>query len=193
MCRYNFNKSAKLYKAASDDFLRPLINDIYFKDGNAIATDNHVIIKAPIKEISNLRENDIKKMEGKFLNRENYKKMLSYRVIKKITSKGIVCENTYDSVVFPFTKKHLFPTMDNLEKKMKGDPLSHVYIIPKHLENLCEAVGMQESSCRLGFNGKNNNISVTFPDSDIKGIMVVCADDSIEKQDITKENDAGIR
>ena len=51
---YNFNKNAKMNLLCPKDELRPVLNCIYFDEGNAIATNGHVILVSPVKEISNL-------------------------------------------------------------------------------------------------------------------------------------------
>ncbi len=76
--KYNFSKRAKLYLCCSDDCFRPVMNNIYFDEGYAIATDGHILVRARLSEISNLSPEDIEKLNGKLLNAASYKELLKY-------------------------------------------------------------------------------------------------------------------
>ena len=78
---YNFLKGAKLHLCCSNDDFRPAMNNIYFDEGHAIASDGHILICADLHDISNLNDEDIEKLNGKLLNAASYKELLKYPTI----------------------------------------------------------------------------------------------------------------
>lgn len=105
---HNFAKRAKLHLCCSDDWFRPVMNNIYFDNGYAVATDGRILVCAYIEEISNLNPEDIEKLNGKLLNAASYKELLKYPDIC-ITDTAIEAEKPigiYGSmrVSFEFTK-----------------------------------------------------------------------------------------
>ena len=75
---HNFSKQAKLHLCCANDELRPVMNNIYFDNGYAVATDGHILACAYIEEISSLNPEDIEKLNGKLLNAASYKELLKY-------------------------------------------------------------------------------------------------------------------
>jgi len=172
--RYNFDKNIRLDKICSDENFRPVLNNVYFKDRCAIATNGHAFVKVPLEEISNLNKEDMDKLNGKFLNRENYRHILQYNRITNIDDKGIECTGIYDKVKFLFSEEDKFPDYNKAFHDLKEGQVDRIAIIPNQLNNLCNAVGKNKDRVILTFNGKNHFISVKFEDSNIYAILSVC-------------------
>ena len=110
---YNFLKGAKLHLCCSDDDLRPAMNNIYFDEGHATATDGHILICADLHDISTLSDEDIEKLNGKLLNAASYKELLKYPTIH-ITDTAIEATKPLGvggsmDVSFKFTKDTTYP------------------------------------------------------------------------------------
>ena len=97
LSRYNFDKNIHLDLVAYHDEFRPVMQCIIFDNKCAVASDGHILIVAPLTEISNLHDDDIDKLEGKRLNYKNFKILTKYAFITDISDEGITVtnDNTY--------------------------------------------------------------------------------------------------
>ena len=140
--RINFNGNARLYNICAVDTLREAINHIYFDKGNAVCSDGHIMAVFKISEISNLSEEQIKLLEGKFIHHNAFREMLKYNeiVIESdfITAKG----NGFD-VKIPLKSDIKYPNY----KKVISDAIAYqgrkekVVIDSKLLDLLQRCVG----------------------------------------------------
>lgn len=82
--RHNFNKGIKLHLACANanDFLRPVMNCIYFKDGYAIASNGKILIKACLNEICNFSEEEKELLDGKLISAKNFKEIIKHTIIE---------------------------------------------------------------------------------------------------------------
>ena len=172
---YNFNKKAKLHLCCSNDELRPAMNNIYFDDGHAIATNGHILICADLHECSNLTDEDIEKLNGKLLNSASYKEMLKYPKIC-ITDAGIEATRPIGiygstSTSFEFTEDTTYPNyksvLDNITvPEDKDEQVPNIFKVGFNitsLKKIADAVGID--LLYLKFYSKEGAVKVFF-DSD---------------------------
>ena len=167
--RYNFNKNAKLNLLCPKDELRPLLACIYFDEGNAIASDGYVILVSPVREISNLSDEDIEKLNGKLIDCNDYKDLLKFEVIK-VEPDGIVgIAKTGAETKYIFKDYH-YP---NYKAVMDGvnvhDKTQTISFRGAHTGTMCEIMGTEFIILEPNGNGA---IKVTFKDSEAKGLIV---------------------
>ena len=100
--RHNFNKDLRMDLACSDYF-RPVFSYIHFKDGYAYASDIHILVKNKLSECSTFTDEEIEKLDGKFIGSKAYKSILSYDMVQ-VTDMGFECM-LYDNqkVIYPFS------------------------------------------------------------------------------------------
>jgi hypothetical protein len=174
---YNFSKRAKLYLCCSRDDLRPAMNNIYFDDGHAIATNGHIMICADLHDISNLNDEDIEKLNGKLLNGASYKELLKYPMIC-VTDNAIEAEKPIGiygtmKASFEFTKDTTYPNyksvLDDIsvpEDEDKRVPnIFSVGFNTDSLKKIADSVGVE--LVYLKFFSKSGAVEVFFEDSDI--------------------------
>ena len=180
---YNFWKGAKLHLCCSNDDLRPALNNIYFDEGHAIATDGHILICADIHDISTLSDEDIEKLNGKLLNAASYKELLTYPKIR-ITDTAIEATKSigvYGSmdVSFKFTEDTTYPNYKSVldgvgvpEKEEEQVPkIFNTGINIKSLKRLADAVSSEFVDFR--YTSRHGAIEVIFsPIYDIKAIIM---------------------
>lgn len=66
--RHNFNKDLRMDLACSrNDYFRPVFSYIHFKDGYAYACDTHILVKNKLSECSTFTDEEIEKLDGKFI------------------------------------------------------------------------------------------------------------------------------
>ena len=180
---YNFKKRAKLHLCCPDDCFQPAMNNIYFDEGHAIATDGHILICADLHVISNLNDGDIEKLNGKLLNGASYKELLKYPTIH-ITDTAIEATKAigvYGSmdVSFKFTEDTTYPNyksvLDNIGVPEKEDEqvpkIFNTGINIKSLKRLADAVSSDFVDLR--YTSRHGAIEVIFsPIYDIRAIIM---------------------
>lgn len=79
--RVNFNKNLRMDLACSNDDLRPVMQNIYFKDGYAYASNGYILVKNKLEECGDLLEEQIQLLDDKMLHKDHYKSILKYDAI----------------------------------------------------------------------------------------------------------------
>ena len=113
--RHNFNRCLRMDLACSrNDYFRPVFSYIHFKDGCAYACDTHILVKNNLSECSTFTDEEIEKLDGKFIGSKAYKSILSYDMVQ-VTDMGfecILCDN--QKVIYPFSEVYKYPEMENV-------------------------------------------------------------------------------
>lgn len=79
---YKYNFLAPIHLACSTDILKPVMNEVAFLKGSAIATDGHMLVRQKLKPIHGLTDEDIATLEGKRIHRLVFAEILKYNHIK---------------------------------------------------------------------------------------------------------------
>ena len=167
--RYNFNKYAKMNLLCSKDGLRPTLAYIYFNECNAIASDGYAMLVSPVREISNLSDEDIEKLNGKLIDSNSYKDLLKFDVIRVETDGIVGIAKTGAETKYLF-RDYQYP---NYKAVMNGvshhDTTQTISFRGAHTGTMCEIMGTP--FIILEPNG-DEAIRVTFRDSEAKGLIV---------------------
>ena len=172
MERYNFNKNIKIHTICSSDDIRENIQCIYFHEGNAFATDGHIMITADMKEISNLKDEDIEKLNGKMIHSTHFKEIVKHWIIS-IEDDGIIANpNWIGNVKYPFVKGLRFPNYQCLLEEMEQNiEAIDSYSIDTYLLNrLSSSIGKKR--IRLTFRKKNAFARVDFEEMKTYGVIM---------------------
>ena len=170
---YNFNKNAKMNLLCPKDELRPVLNCIYFDEGNAIATNGHVILVSPVKEISNLSDEDIEKLNGKLIDGNDYKDLLKFDVIRVETDGIVGIAKTGAETKYLF-KDHRYPKYKAIMNGVSlHDKTQTISFRGSYAAIMCEI--MNTPFVTLEPNG-TGAIGVTFKDSEAKGLIISCVE-----------------
>ena len=169
--RYNFNKYAKMNLLCPKDGLRPVLACIYFDEGNAIASDGHAMLVSPVREISNLSDEDIEKLNGKLIDSNSYKDLLKFDVIRVETDGIVGIAKTGAETKYLF-RDYQYPNykavMDGVSLQDKTQTIS---FRGAHTGTMCEIIGTPFIILEPNGNGA---IRVTFRDSETKGLIIPC-------------------
>ena len=169
--RYNFNKYAKMNLLCLKDELRSVLACIYFDEGNAIASDGHVMLVTPVSEISNLSDEDIEKLNGKLIDCNDYKDLLKFDVIK-VESDGIVGIAKTGAETKCLFRDYHYP---NYKAVMNGvslqDKTQTISFRGAYTGTMCEIMGTEFIILEPNGNGA---IKVTFKDSEANGLIIPC-------------------
>ena len=167
--RYNFNKYAKMNLLCSKNELRPVLAYIYFNECNAIASDGYAILVSPVREISNLSDEDIEKLNGKLIDSNSYKDLLKFDVIRVETDGIVGIAKTGAETKYLF-RDYQYP---NYKAVMNGvnvhDKTQTISFKGAHTGTMCEIMGTPFIILEPNGNGA---IRVTFRDSEAKGLIV---------------------
>lgn len=173
LSRYNFDKNIHLDLVVSKDEFRKAMQCIIFDNKCAVASEGHILIVAPLTEISNLHDDDIDKLEGKRLNCKNFKILTKYSFITGISDEGITVtnDNTY-SVFLKFDEcKDKYPNYKSvMDITAKPNMEDEIGINSRMLNDLCYSVGKYKPI--LKYNGVNKGITIRFSESEIKGLIM---------------------
>lgn len=163
--RVNFNKEVKMNLAcANDDLLRPVMSQIYFKDGFAYATDGIILVKNKIDECSTIDPEQIKLLENKYLHKDHYRDILKYDIIQ-ISEEGIEAHKTNggEKAFFYFSNAdYKYPSAENLLQSIlnkQNAELSDVGLNLKSVDRLRKSL-FDSDRCRFRFKGDKTNLHV---------------------------------
>ena len=188
MTKNNFNKDVKMHLACDGNDFRPAMNCIYFKGDFAYASNDKVLVKNRISEISGLDDSEIKALDGKYLHKGFYEDMLKYDNIT-ISDDGIECSKGVDKVFFYFSE--IGPDFDkypNAEKllqdvlNMQTVPLSYISFDINLLQILNNAL-YSSSKCFATFKGVLKPILFNSADPDVSSIGLLCSYNSERYED----------
>lgn len=180
--RVNFNANYQLHKVCAEDDLRPAMANILFLNGYAYASDAHIAVKAKISDISFLSDEAIEKLNGYFIHKDAFKKLLKYDEIEvkdngliEIIDNGHVvtiklCKNGKDGCTMPDFEKAIFG------KEVKSCENTAIGFNAVLLDKLRSALGGSKR-CEFHFTGKETFIEVEMLDEreygiDIRGIIM---------------------
>lgn len=169
--RYNFFAKARVDTFCRKDDYYPVLNNILFDGGKAVATNGCVLIVADVSEISNLKQCDIDKLNGHQINSKMYREILKYDNIK-VTDEGIECvkhENTQDEirVVYKFKSKQdqsKFVNYKNIiESESKNALSSKEFKTSFSCESIKKVIGVFGASYMdLKFTSNSNGVIIKF-------------------------------
>ena len=173
-----FYPNFKIHKVCRKDELRPVMEYVFFKDGNAYATDSHVAIVAPLSTISNFTEEEKKLLEGKLIHATQFAKLLTMRNVDI----ELVDEKLYfycttqagETVLIPLLDEETigeFPNVESViieaERKAKDekDPINRVGLKASLLADIASA--MNADFMHFYFGRKDSAIVIrneTYPE-----------------------------
>lgn len=176
MNRYNFNKNIKLHTVCANDDLRPVMECVHFKDGNALASNGHILIYADMKEISTFSDEDIAKLNGKYLHAKQFKEIVK-RDFVIVEEDGITVKDDFYQLKFLFMKDLRYPNFDNIlsdldtNKKQRGV----VLIDARRLNIVAGSIG--ENRTRLYMSEGSKAMKIEFPQKNSIGLIMPIMDD----------------
>lgn len=186
-----FYPQFKLHKVCGKGGSRPVYEYIYFKNGNAYATNAYVAIAAPLSFVSNFEPKEKTLLEGKFIHSFQFAKLLK---MKNISVKPFGEELVFDcrtkegeTVIIPLIAENKIGTYPNIEKEMEEaegsikedyNPLPFFGFNFKFFKGLQEAMNAE----RFEFYFSKTNREIIVRDADISNeiraiLMPVLVDD----------------
>lgn len=163
--RVNFNKEVRMNLACSDDELRPVMSQIYFKDGFAYASDGYILVKNKIEECSSIDAEQIKILENKYLHKDHYRDILKYDLIE-ISEEGVEARkvNGGEKAFFYFSNpdNYKYPNAERLLQEVLNKQNVHTCDVGfnlKFMDKLRKAL-FDSNSCKFRFKGDNINLNV---------------------------------
>jgi hypothetical protein len=177
----------KLHKVCADDELRPVYGYIYFKNGNAYATDSYMAIAAPLSFVSTFSEEDQKLLDGKLIHATQFAQLLKMReTYVQETADGVQFEcktSAGETVIIPLlTEETLgkFPNVESVLESVRANakenkqPISHIGLKPSLLADLTAA--MNAKIVHLYFSDASHAIIVKDEDTSnrIRAILMPC-------------------
>ena len=167
--RYNFNKCAKMNLLCPKDRPESILNCIYFNENNAIASDGHVMLVVPVSEISTLSNEDIDKLNGKLINKDDYRNILKLDKIR-IDIDGIVgiSEQTNAETRYTFKDIRYVNYKAVINSIIECDKTETISFKAEHIANLCKIMDTPFATIKPNGNGL---IKITFENSEATGLM----------------------
>lgn len=165
--RHNFNKGIELHKACSVDFLRPVMNYVYFENAYAIASNGRILVKAKIDEISNFDESEIESLNGHFLHAKGFQMLMKHDVVA-IEKDGFLTQGDDYSIKIKFYSgdEMKYPNYQKLLDTCPASTKQKIVLDPYLLSDVCASVNAKE--VRMRFQGTGNlGVMLEFPHSDL--------------------------
>lgn len=101
--RRNFDKEIKAHLICGNDRRRIALSYVYFLNGYLYATNENILIKYKLEQISDFDKTEIDFLNGKFIHKTIYKKILesSFVIIKE---NGIISKENNTEIFYEFAK-----------------------------------------------------------------------------------------
>ena len=169
------NKKFKIWDACADNHFHPTLNYIHFKDAHAYASDAHILVKIPIRELLGLEEGVedfiIEALEGCCIFGKTWKKLAAQKGKMEFclpteedgTPFIRVYEDDGQEIIFPFAQKGMYTTPNYeavLKRNATSEPVTMIGLSGKLLHRLCQALG--DNDVKMDFYGANNVVLI-FP------------------------------
>ena len=148
-----FYPNFKIHKICANDKLRPEMGYIFFKDGNAYATDSLVAIAAPLSTISNFTDEENKLLDSKVVHATQFAKLLEMRNVNIELFGEKLCfyctTKEGETVIIPLLYEYeigKFPNVENvitqseLKAKKDKEPINCVGLDACLMANLSSAM-----------------------------------------------------
>ena len=148
-----FLPNFKIHKVCATDDLRPAMYYVFFKHGNAYATDAYKAVSAPLSIISNFTDEEKELLEGKVIHGSQFAKLLTMRNIEIELFGENLCFNCYtkegENVIIPILDEEKigkFPNVEGAinkaEKEAKDEklPVNMVGLNARSLSDLASAI-----------------------------------------------------
>jgi DNA polymerase III sliding clamp (beta) subunit (PCNA family) len=162
----------------SDD-MRPVMRNVYFKDGYMFATDAYLGIKASIKYFTDFSEDEIKLLDGKMLTKKTFAVLTKSKWIE-VKEDGIHCME--NNILYFWSKEEgKYPDLNKMiEQTFSNErtPLREIGLNPEYLSKLNKAMKYGSggyNQMKLSFSGSMKAIAVTMtenPIENIKGLIM---------------------
>lgn len=168
------NFKLKMHLACGKDDLRPIMQHVFFTNGYMIATDAHVLIKAKTSVFTDFSEDEIQHLEGKFVHRDTFAKLLKVKMIEVDESgfKDLATKDLYNFSV-PQGK---YPNVESVMPGINTKEIDCIGLLPNNINPLFKIMSTSDfSTLRLSFFEKNKAIKVTSElhnPSDIIGVIM---------------------
>lgn len=185
-----FYKEYKLHKACANDDLRPAMHYICFKDGYAYATDAHIAVRARLSDICALRDEDIAKLNGYLIHKNQYEMLLKYSTIEigegvitcidpeskaRTTIQLVKLAESSEAEEVSEGKAIYFPNVDAvINDDLSKEPLQKVGFNYQLLGRIIAAMGITSGRVGLRFtsNGRQMVVLGVEPGIDVRGIIM---------------------
>lgn len=164
------NFRSRLDKLCSNDDLRPALNNVYFKNGFAFATNAHLLIKSHLS-LHDFTKEEIEILEGKMIHRKSFEKIYLHDVVKA-EEDGFHCFSDGREVIFKYDDSgSKYPNADSLildATTRKPVEINEIGISLRLLGILKQGFIEPDLPKRFSFGNKNKSILLTNTDEDEK-------------------------
>ena len=187
---FGFYKEYKLHKACANYELRTAMNYICFNNGYAYATTAHIAVRANLHNISALSDEDIAKLNGYLIHKDQYEMMLKYSTIE--IGDGIITLIETESNARTVIKlKKLAQTIEEVENgngeyirypkvdeaindDLSTEPLQKFGFNYSDLGKIIAAMGLDSRKVGLRFTSRGRQMVVlgVEPGIDVRGIIM---------------------
>ena len=181
-----FYPNFKIHKVCSTDGLVPAMEYVFFKDGNAYATDSHVAIAAPLSTISNFTDEEKKLLDSKVVHATQFAKLLTMRNVNIELFGEELCfyctTKAGETVIIPLLDEYKigkFPNVESvitqaeLKAKDEKDPINRVGFNASLLAYLASAM---DADIMHFYFGRKDSAIVVRGDiyQEIRAIIMPC-------------------
>lgn len=170
----NFDNRFPLWLACGlKDEIRTGLHNIMFANGYAYATNSHILVKARLTDISDFDEQDLALLDGKFINGNNFKKIVKSKGIVNITEDAIEVIETDYSVRYPLLEGIKFPDCERVLTSTDEVSLQPEFGLAAH--NLDLLSDVMDCCAGVRMEWRSNNKFIVRPiggAKDIRGMIM---------------------
>ncbi len=151
-----------IWKACSNDGLRPALQHAYVKDGYIYATNAHIAIRQSLSAIHEIPAEQIAVMDGKFFSVPLLKALEKFNMVE-FRADGIECTSHGTRAVYRYSEEPgKYPNVDAVIPSTESrQNVARIGFDPILLKRLTEVMSSDLGQFALEFYGKSKAIVVT--------------------------------
>lgn len=166
--RRNFIKKYAIAQVCDDDMYRPAFAFVLFKDGNAVATNGHILVKASLNTITPFTDEEIALLNGCIIEGKVLDHITKTFSEVHVTENGIECSFETTKVIYALKKESecdavKYPKYEAIfNEDKKGEAVETIGMCAAYLNRLSKAMGITgNESLKFSFRGERKAIFVT--------------------------------
>lgn len=149
-----------IHLACGDDETRPILCCVYIKDGHAVATNGHLLVKQKLSATTLINTDQIKLLEGRFIHKAVWKEVFDMAKELRVENDAIVCQTDAGKVIYEFANHAmLFPDVETILDNCKKSPTQQIGLNPKFIT----IIGKIFDSTKLKFEFNQAKGTMVYP------------------------------
>ena len=160
-----------LHLACGKDDLRPSLQQVYFKDGYAYASDGHILVKTSLEYFG---FHNVKKLDGKAIHCKQFEQIVKSKVIVIAGDDCIAVKSDNGTATFNYASEDIkAPIFENVIPTKETESISNIGINAKVLQTALKCFITDRYDFKFSFYGNLSPILITEDSGDYDDQLIL--------------------